>query len=193
MYEQLELGFAFEKPRQQSSNRRPDPYALEPWEKNTVEGEAEESTPKQYKTFYRVPASQPVARTAYSTQRIFSFAKEQNLASKHSQQLAKKHLQDRLSVATTQQSVVSHYNINGNFLTEPSPPKRKFSNRFFLRAKDKKSSKLESRQAELPVASLSEMKRRVGSQKQSSFQEELHFIKIASERQRPKKEEEVIG
>lgn len=103
---------------------------------------------------------------------------------RQSQRIGRNQLPDKKSMGNvSQKSAVTHYNITGNFLTEPAP-KRNFNNQFFLRSKDKKSrSKADrGRPAESPISSLSEIKKRFSFQKQSSFQENLQFVRLNNEK-----------
>lgn len=83
----------------------------------------------------------------------------------------------------TNQSAVSHYNINGNIIPQAAPEKKKFSNQFHLRMRQKHhQAKAQLEDAVLGVSSLSEIKKRVDCKKDSSCRTDSLYIHFNSER-----------
>lgn len=81
----------------------------------------------------------------------------------------------------TNQSAVSHYNINGNIIPQAAPEKKKFSNQFHLRMRQKHhQAKVQLEEAALGVSSLSEIKKRVDCQKDSSCKTDSLYIRFNS-------------
>ena len=88
------------------------------------------------------------------------------------------------------QSAVSHYNINGNILPQTAPEKRKLSSQFHLRMRQKRhQAKAEPEEAALGVSSLSEIKKRVECKKDCSGKADSLYIHFNSERDHDSPEE----
>lgn len=80
------------------------------------------------------------------------------------------------------QSAVSHYNINGNIIPQPAPEKKKFRNQFYLRQSQKHhQAKVELDDAAIGVSSLSEIKKRIDCKKDFSCKIDSLYIHFNSE------------
>lgn len=91
------------------------------------------------------------------------------------------------------QSAVSHYNITGNIIPQAAPEKRKFSNQFYLRQRQKHhQAKVELEDAVVGVSSLSEIKKRVDCKKDFSCKTDSLYIHFNSERDHDLPEERPV-
>ena len=118
MYENLEDAIIRKRfvptPHHLPGSRMQDHYAVEPWEKNTMEIEIRaDDMSRQNKTFYHTPIIKKHHKQ-YTTHRGFGFKHEEN-----SQGISKpvRSLTKPKSMAeVSRKSVVNPYNISGNIL-----------------------------------------------------------------------------
>ena len=91
-------------------------YAVEPWEKNTVEADMPDSPKRKSKTFYKSPSSHKFDNKNV-TQKVFTFRKGPSLEErmKRAQTTRREWHSNDNSKGKTQVSI-NPYNINGAFI-----------------------------------------------------------------------------